>query len=227
MPHESMSPRERWLAVLTRQKPDRTPMDYWSTPEFSARLIRHLKLSRKSEKELVQDLNRPGRSIHHLNEGRLALQTALENLHVDYVVSVGPRYAGPTIPTDTDVFGCTYRTINYGSGEYSEVVTNPLAKFNTVEEIEKNYIWPDPDWWDYKSLPEQIKGREMYPIKGGGSEPFLTYKSLRGQEQAMMDLALNPEIVHYCLDKLFELAYQNTLRVQPGYPRKSDADLCG
>ena len=27
-----------------------------------------------------------------------------------------------------------------------------------------------------------------------------------------MDLVLNPEIVHYCLDKLFDLAYQSTLR---------------
>ena len=48
MPHETMTPRERWLAVLTRQKPDRVPMDYWATPEFSAKLIRHLGLSPKA-----------------------------------------------------------------------------------------------------------------------------------------------------------------------------------
>ncbi len=28
-----------------------------------------------------------------------------------------------------------------------------------------------------------------------------------------MDLVLNPDIVHYCLDKLFDLAYQDTLRI--------------
>ena len=35
-----------------------------------------------------------------------------------------------------------------------------------------------------------------------------------------MDLALYPEIVHYCLDQLFELAYQNTLRIYEAIPGK-------
>ena len=38
MPKETMTPRERWLAVLQRRKPDRVPMDYWSTPEFEEKL---------------------------------------------------------------------------------------------------------------------------------------------------------------------------------------------
>lgn len=58
----------------------------------------------------------------------------------------------------------------------------------------------------------------MYPIRGGGSEPFLIYKNLRGQEQALIDLVLNPEIVHYCLDKLFDLAYQDTVRIYEPIP---------
>ena len=28
-----MSPRERWLAVLNRETPDRVPMDIWATEE--------------------------------------------------------------------------------------------------------------------------------------------------------------------------------------------------
>jgi uroporphyrinogen decarboxylase len=35
-----------------------------------------------------------------------------------------------------------------------------------------------------------------------------------------MDLVLNPEIVHYCLDQLFELAYQNTVRIYDAIPDK-------
>ncbi len=56
-------------------------------------------------------------------------------------------------------------------------------------------------------------GKERRPIRGGGSEPFLTYKSLRGQEQAFMDLVLEPEIVHYCLDRLFDFCYESTRRI--------------
>ena len=36
---DTMTSRERWLAVLARKKPDRVPMDYWATPEATDRLI--------------------------------------------------------------------------------------------------------------------------------------------------------------------------------------------
>lgn len=220
MPIETMTPRERWLAVLTRQQPDRVPMDYWSTPEFSAKLIRAMGLSRKSARSLVNDLGRASRTPGRLNEGRRALREALRCLHVDFAVSVGPKYRGPKLPPNTDVFGCTYRAINYGSGEYNEVATHPLAGYQSVEEIEQNYRWPSPDWYDYSGIPQQIAGWENYPIRGGGSEPFLTYKDLRGDQQAMIDLVENPEIVHYVLGKLFDLAYTSTLRIYETIPGK-------
>ena len=50
------------------------------------------------------------------------------------------------------------------------------------------------------------------------SEPFLVYKSLRGQWQGYVDLIRHPDIVHYCLDKLFDLAYENTRRIYEQIP---------
>jgi len=194
MPKETMTPRERWLAVLNRQKPDRVPMDYWTTAEAKEKLIRYLRV-----------------------DGDLAL---LQQLHIDRPITVGPHYVGPPVPPNSDVFSCRYLDVDYGTGAYRECVFNPLARFETVEEIEANYTWPSPDWYDYSTIPQQITGWEAYPIRGGGSEPFLIYKNLRGQEQAFMDLILNPEMVHYCLDKLFELAYQNTLRIYEEIPGK-------
>jgi hypothetical protein len=32
-----------------------------------------------------------------------------------------------------------------------------LAKYQTVDEIRRG-MWPNPDWWDYTALPNQIKG---------------------------------------------------------------------
>ncbi len=194
MRRETMTPKERWLAVLARQTPDRVPMDYWATPEFSAKLIRHLGFSRKSEAALTAMLSRGERVPGRLNEGRLALRRALAYLHVDFVVHVGPRYTGPRLPPDTDVFGCVYREVDYGTGTYSEVVGHPLARYESVEEIEANYRWPSPDWYDYRGILDQIKGWEDHPVQGGGSEPFLIYKNLRGQEQAMIDLVEHPDI---------------------------------
>ena len=192
MPTETMTPRERWLAVLTRHKPDRVPMDYWTTNEAQAKLMAYLG---------VDDI-----------------RELLQRLHIDRPITVGPRYVGPPVPPDMDVFGCRYQEMDYGTGTYRECVYNPLAAYESVAEIEANYTWPSPDWYDYSVIPDQLKGWEEYPIRGGGSEPFLTYKNLRGQQQAFMDLILNPEIVHYCLDKLFALAYENTRRIYETIP---------
>ena len=219
MPHETMTPRERWLAVFTRQKPDRVPMDYWATPEFSAKLIRHLGLSSKSERELAEGLNVPAAdNLLKPTQGYAAWREMLKQLHIDWVMSVAPRYVGPKLAENTDVFGCRYRDADYGTGLYAECVYHPLAQFSSVEEIERQYIWPDPDWWGYAEIPQQLVGNEMYPIRGGGSEPFLIYKDLRGQQQAFMDLVEHPDVVHYCLDKLFGLAYENTRRIYEQIP---------
>ena len=45
MPKETMSRRERWLAVLQRRMPDRVPTDYWATDEAHARLKAHLRIA--------------------------------------------------------------------------------------------------------------------------------------------------------------------------------------
>lgn len=219
MPKETMTPKERWLAVLRRETPDRTPMDYWSTPEFSAKLVKHMGFSRSSEKQLIQDLTHPGSdNTLHPDSASNALKEALKSLHVDFVISVGGSYTGPALPPNTDMFGCVYRDVDYGTGTYSEVTTHPLAAFDTIEAVQANYRWPDPDWWDYSNIPAQLAGWEDYPIRGGGSEPFLTYKYLRGDEQAMVDLVERPEYVEYCMGKLFDLSYQNTLRIYEAVP---------
>ncbi|MCY3019961.1 MAG: uroporphyrinogen-III decarboxylase-like protein [Planctomycetota bacterium] len=191
---ETMTPRERWLAVLRRQKPDRVPLDYWATGEATQKLLKHL--------------------------GCADTAAMYRRLHIDTVVGVGPKYVGPPVPPKADVFGCRFQDVDYGTGVYSECVHYPLAAFTSVDEIERNYRWPSPDWYDYSDIPRQVEGKEAYPVRGGGSEPFLIYKNLRGQEQAMVDLVADPGIVHYCLDKLFELAYQSTLRMFEKIPGK-------
>ncbi len=192
MARDSMTPRERWQAVLSRRTPDRIPMDYWGTDEATAKLARHLGCA---------------------DEGEL-----FRRLHVDRPRAVEPRYVGPPFPADADEFGCRYRDMRYETGVYRECVEHPLARYGCVEEIERGYRWPSPDWWDVSVLPSQVAGHEGEPVRGGGSEPFLTYKSLRGDQQAFIDLVENPGIVHYCLGKLFDLAFERTRRIYETIP---------
>ncbi len=110
--------------------------------------------------------------------------------------SGGPTARSPTIPAST-----------------TSASTPRSPRTARSAEIERNYVWPSPDWWDYSGVAAELRGLEAYPVQAGGSEPFLIYKDLRGAEQAFVDLVENPEIVHYCLDKLFALAYENTRRM--------------
>ena len=187
-----MTPRERWLAVLNHDVPDRIPLDYWATDEATQKLIDYLGVKGKGG--------------------------MYERLHVDAIVSVNGRYVGPEIAEDEDIFGCRCREVDYGTGVYAECIYHPLAECSSVADIESNYVWPSSDWWDYSHIPAEVEGKDDLPVRGGGSEPFLTYKDLRGMEQAYMDLVLNPEIVHYCLDKLFRLAYEATCRIYEQIP---------
>ncbi|GAH79802.1 unnamed protein product, partial [marine sediment metagenome] len=190
-----------WEAILKGQKPDRLPMDYWATAEAKEKLMRYLNCS--SEEELYK------------------------KLHIDKSVGVGPVYVGPKLEQNTDMYGLRYRNIEYNGGVYAECIYHPLTKYETIEEIEQNYVWPTVDWFDYNVIPTQLKGKEEYPVQGGGSEPFLIYKDLRGQEQAFMDLILHPDIVDYCLDKLFDFCYENTLRIYEQIPGKITFSFIG
>ena len=42
MAKETMTPKERWLSVLERKKPERVSMDYWATGEATQKLMKHL-----------------------------------------------------------------------------------------------------------------------------------------------------------------------------------------
>ena len=189
-----MTPRERWLAVVTRGKPDRIPMTYRATQEATQKLMAHLRCDN--------------------------LDAMFDRLHIDRPVGVGPAYVGPKFLADTDMYGRQYRSVAYPSGTYRENIAHPLAPYETIAGIEQHYTWPSPDWFDYSAIPKQIEGKDDRVIMGGGSEPFLLYKDLRGDEQAFIDLALYPDIVHHCLEKLYDFCYENTRRIYERIPGK-------
>ncbi len=196
MTKQPMTPRERWLRVIHHDLPDRVPTDYWGTAEANAKLLAHLGCRNRDE--------------------------AFDILHIDAPLFVGPTYCGPPIPEGEDVYGCRYRRVQYEGGSYRECVHNPLAAYTSAEEIDAQYRWPSVDWYDFSRIADRVAGQEHRPVQGGGSEPFLTYKNLRGQEQAFMDLVLHPDIVDYCLEKLFDFCYETTRRIYEQIPGRVD-----
>jgi uroporphyrinogen decarboxylase len=178
-----MTPRERWLALLNREKPDRIPTDYWATDEVTARLLKELKCN---DTEALYD-----------------------KLHIDGVHLIDAKRTVSHHPDDSqaDMWGLRFRAVSYGEGEYSEVINHPLADVTTVEQVHE-FKWPSPDdhdWEEFTGQVADIPGHRA--IRCGCYEPYLIYCQMRGMEQAMMDLLVEPEIAEAIFTHLFDFHY--------------------
>ncbi|MBE3069169.1 MAG: uroporphyrinogen-III decarboxylase-like protein [Planctomycetes bacterium] len=184
-----MTPRERWLALLAGEKPDRVPTDYWATGEVTARLLADLDCA--------------------------DTDALYARLHVDGVDFIG---APPTVhhhPNDPEagIWGVRFRRIDYGAGTYDEVASHPLAGARTAADVHA-FAWPDPDAHDFDAFREQVRrvsGRRV--VRCGGYEPFLIYCQMRGMEQALVDLLVEPEIADAILGHLFDYYYRLNARM--------------
>jgi uroporphyrinogen decarboxylase len=187
-----MTPRERWRAVLSGQRADRTPTDYWATSEVTQRLLRELDCQ---------------------NEDALWLRLGVDRPH-----TVGPAYVGPKF-AGRDMWGLSRVVKEYagGAGTYDEVFEYPLAGATTVAEVNA-YPWPSPDWYDYKVIAPRLEVLGDWPRKAATYEPFLLYCHLRGQEQALMDLAVYPDLAEAALTKIFDFHYTMATRIFESAP---------
>jgi uroporphyrinogen decarboxylase len=184
-----MTPRQRWLCLFNRQKPDRIPTDYWATGEVTQRLMRDL--------------------------GCATWDALLETLHIDAPQHLDARRTVTTHPDNpkADIWGIEHVTAEYGDGAYSEAASHPLAEVTSVADVHA-FKWPNPDDHDWDDFAQQLKtvtGRRI--VRCGGYEPFLLYCQMRGMEQAMMDLLIEPDIADAIFDHLFDYHYRANQRM--------------
>lgn len=178
-----MTPRERWISLLSGNKPDRVPTDYWATSEVTTRLLKELRCA----------------DIWQL----------YDRLHIDGVRTVAAR---PTVRAHAadplaDIWGVRHRTVDYGTGTYGEVVHHPLAGVTHADQVHA-FRWPSVDdfaWDEYQAHMRALPRDRA--VRCGGYEPFLLYCSMRGMEQAMMDLLTEPEIADAILGHIFDYHY--------------------
>lgn len=180
-----MTPRERWMALFRGEKPDRVPCDYWGTGEVTSRLLRDLGCA--TERELWARLG------------------------VDKCIYLAPRH--PRAKEDTwhtpslwSVWHVETVNIEYGEGIgiYEETVNPPLARAQTIRDIEA-FPWPDPMEWDVSGLRAECEAWAGHPILGASFEPFYLYCRLRGMEQALEDLVANPQVADAILERIYDI----------------------
>lgn len=175
-----MRHRERVSAALNHEVPDRCPMQISYTPEFAARL----------EQEMI------------LDRGPYPLERALDQdmllTSVGWATSYnqeGQQY--------TDEWGVGWRSVAYetpyGTGHYTDFDHHPLAEDGAID----SYQAPDPLRPELYREAEQAvtQFKEDYWIVGVTvTTIFETAWALRGYEQMMVDLSLNPDLAERILD---------------------------
>ena len=191
----SYSHRDRVIAALNHEIPDRCPVQVCFTPEFNKRLR-----SWYSDRGHVFHEEEPGE-----------INTELEILTgQDMLLSwVGWTDETKVIYTPGEEFydkwGVLRRVIEYstpfGKGTYNELVSHPLADESKIV----SYQSPDPE------LPELFTGtdplirkfsHEYWIVGVAVTTMYETAWALRGFEQMFLDFRLNPDIVH----ELFNIA---------------------
>ncbi|MBN2211666.1 MAG: hypothetical protein JW709_09760 [Sedimentisphaerales bacterium] len=182
--------RDRVSAALNHEQPDRCPLQISFTPEFAIRLAHHLGLN--------QD------AIHNPHGGGnpyILEQATLQDMLLTSVGWANSYYQEPDEYIDEWGVGwrkCTYET-PFGKGHYTEMTGRPLADDKAID----NYCPPDPHRPElYQSAQDMIERfKDKYFIVGVTvTTIFETAWALRGLENILMDMTLNPRLAHRILD---------------------------
>ena len=185
-----MKPRDRVQMALNHEEPDRCPMQISFTPEFADRLRKDLEIQ--------------GHKVHNPHGGGNTYQVERALGQDMLLTSVG--WANSYYMDDkayVDEWGVgwdvqPYET-PYGTGNYTEIVKHPLADEVAIS----GYRPPDPHRPELYSDAAQVVThfKDDYWIVGVTVTTILeTAWALRGLEQMLLDMALDPDIANALLD---------------------------
>jgi uroporphyrinogen decarboxylase len=185
--------KERVHAALAHRPSERVPFSwgFGPTPEMRACLARDL---------AAQGID----------------WSALRFLTED-ILSVEPWYVGPSLPANTDMWGVRRRAVPYEGGHYDEVIGKPLAGV-TDPRVLASYPWPSADWFDWAGFRRQVlapdpglaKARRLGLVASG--RPLEEYTWMTGLADTLVNLLLNPEVVHAALTKICDFFCEMHLR---------------
>ena len=187
-----MTSRERVLAAIDLDQPDRVPLDFSANAATLARLHRDL-----------------GTSTH---------RELLQRLYVDIVDLRGivdPIYRGPipqskTLPggVKENYWGWRTKVMHTAMGPENSFCEFALEECDTLDQLAA-HTWPDPDWFDFEDLGERLGPWRDSALMASGASIWQHPTFLRGLERLLMDLLIEPVLAGYLMQKFtdFYVAY--------------------
>ncbi|MCL5102986.1 MAG: hypothetical protein M1133_02565 [Armatimonadetes bacterium] len=188
-----MTSRERVLAAIDHKPVDRVPRVFKGTPEVEAQVVRELGL------QSVEDI-----------EGRFRV----ENLHWPFRWLTVPDPRQKDLPDGgwVDRWGIVRKKVDYGHGTYDEPVGAPLADARSVADTEA-FNWPDPGELDFSLVDSELRKYSDMPIAGAHFGVFETAYGMRGYQQFLEDLLIEPDMVEALVRRIDDYwsAYNNRI----------------
>jgi len=182
-----MTSRERVLAALRHEQPDRTPRDFWAEPPAWQRLFAH---------------------VGHADKDKL-----LEALDVDVRHLEAP--APPECALDGGVFQnfwgerFIYKPTPWGP--MREDVKGALAGAGSLAELEA-FAWPTPDCLDRSHLKLQCGRYDQHALLYGFADVWQRPALVRGWEGMFIDMMERPDWVHFLCRKFVDFYREDYTR---------------
>jgi uroporphyrinogen decarboxylase len=171
-----MTPRERILAAMNRQSPDRTPRNFWAEPATWNRMFEHV--GHSDRERLLCDLKI---DIRKLEVGEPSPLEVGDGVFQNYW---GERFIYQTTPW----------------GPMREDVTGALADAKSPVDLEA-FPWPTTDIFDYSRLAEQCRRWDDYALLYGFADIWERPALVRGLENMFLDMCERPDWVHFLARK--------------------------
>jgi len=202
----TMTSRERVMAALRHEEPDRVPLDIGGGNSTSLLVETYENLKKHLGISCPTRVTVKAARISALDEATMKrLGSDLRRVGLKPPQNWTPPPSEPD--TLINVWGLKFQRAEYAGGYYWEVSEHPLAEA-TISDLD-SYPWPDPDdpGW-YQGLAGEVQ--EIYentPYALMGDFSFKSFWEigyrLRGYEQALVDILVNKEFWHAFMEKLF------------------------
>jgi len=173
-----MNSRERVQTALDHQQPDRCPISATYVPETEEKL-------RKA-----------------FNCDEFDMGVFMGNDMVKDCVGLEMSFYGEPYPEYTDDWGIKWRYVKNESGVYTEIADFPLAGDKSKLD---SFKIPDPledSQYDNFRKIKKLYGKEKYLIGSSQISIFEASWYLRGMENFLMDLTLDPDYAEALMDKV-------------------------
>lgn len=188
MPRAQYTPKERVLAAVNHEQPDRPPITIYVTPEIDKALREYFA------------------PRHYIDVFQVDFR------HVGPIEGNPVRTPEPGSGIDAyDIWGVGYKNVpNNSGGVYLEAYDLTLARMKTMDDVEA-HPWPSPDNCDYSVIPEQIERVKDYAVCLGSAGIPDIINSVgrgRGMAQVLIDIITEDEVGISIIDKRVDYYYE-------------------